>query len=41
MNIGVLNMGGFFDRDVDAFLGIDGLNHSTLYALAFGKAVTA
>lgn len=41
MGMGVLNMGGFFDRDVDAFLGIDGLNHSTVYALAFGKEVIA
>jgi len=36
LGLSVLNVGGFFDRDVDDFLGIDGLNHSTVYMLAIG-----
>jgi SagB-type dehydrogenase family enzyme len=30
------NIGGFFDHEIDQYLGIDGLNHSTVYCLAFG-----
>lgn len=30
------NIGGYFDHEVDAYLGLDGLNHSTVYCLAFG-----
>jgi SagB-type dehydrogenase family enzyme len=37
LGLGVLNMGGFFDRDVDEFLGFDGLNQSTIYSIAFGR----
>lgn len=37
LGLGVLNMGGFFDRDVDEFLDFDGLNQSTIYSIAFGR----
>jgi SagB-type dehydrogenase family enzyme len=29
-------VGGFLDRDVDEFLGVDGVNESTVYTLLFG-----
>jgi SagB-type dehydrogenase family enzyme len=31
-----VNIGGFFDRDVDRLLRLDGVNHSTVYMLAVG-----
>ncbi|MDR3397042.1 MAG: SagB family peptide dehydrogenase [Pandoraea sp.] len=31
LGLGVINLGGFHDRLVDAMLGLDGLNHSVLY----------
>lgn len=31
-------LGGFFDRDVDRHLRLDGLNESCIYALALGRA---
>jgi SagB-type dehydrogenase family enzyme len=33
-----VNIGGFLDRLVDDFLGLDGLTHSTVYIVAIGKA---
>jgi len=31
-------VGGFYDRDVDRFLGCDGVNESALYAVSVGRA---
>ena len=36
LGFGIVNIGGFFDRDVDAFLGLDGLGHSTIYMQVMG-----
>ena len=37
LEMGCVNIGGFFDREVDSFLGLDGVTHSTLYMLALGR----
>jgi SagB-type dehydrogenase family enzyme len=37
LGLGCLNVGGFFDRAIDDFLGLDGLTHSTLYVTLLGK----
>ncbi|MBV8341364.1 MAG: SagB family peptide dehydrogenase [Gammaproteobacteria bacterium] len=37
MGMGCFNIGGFYDRAADRFLGIDGLNQSTIYMIAIGK----
>ena len=37
MDLGVWNVGGYFDRDIDRLLEVDGLNHSTIYLNAIGK----
>jgi SagB-type dehydrogenase family enzyme len=34
LNLGSVNIGGYFDRAVDKFLGLDGIRHSTVYAIA-------
>ncbi|ASY82116.1 hypothetical protein BJK05_19880 [Pectobacterium polaris] len=31
LQLGVINLGGFYDRKIDDLLGLDGLNHSILY----------
>lgn len=31
LKLGVVNIGGYYDREIDRFLGIDGLRHSTIY----------
>ncbi|MGZ3459113.1 MAG: SagB/ThcOx family dehydrogenase, partial [Archangium sp.] len=36
LELGCLNLGGYFDRRVDALLGLDGLLHSTIYMAAIG-----
>jgi SagB-type dehydrogenase family enzyme len=35
-----VGIGGFYDRDVDRLLGLDGLTHSTLYMVAVGGNAT-
>ena len=35
-----VNIGGFFDREIDTHLGIDGVTHSTIYMIAIGKRPT-
>ena len=40
MGIGSVNIGGYFDRDTDHFLEIDGLTQSTVYMIAVGKKKT-
>lgn len=37
LGLGSINIGGFFDREVDEFLGLDGITHSTIYITAIGK----
>lgn len=37
MGLASVNIGGFLDRCVDEFLGLDGLTHSTIYMIAIGK----
>ena len=40
LGLGILNIGGFFDREIDELLGIDGVTHSTLYLLGLGGKAT-
>jgi SagB-type dehydrogenase family enzyme len=35
-----VNIGGFFDREIDDFLDLDGVTHSTIYMIAAGKEKT-
>ena len=37
LGLGCVNLGGYFDHDVDALLGLDGLTHSTIYMVAIGN----
>ena len=37
LGLGCVNIGGFFDRQVDDLLDLDGLTHSTIYIIAIGK----
>lgn len=37
LDLGHVCIGGYLDREVDKFLGLDGLTHSTIYMLGFGK----
>ncbi len=39
LGLGVVNVGGYFDRDIDRFLHIDGVTHSTIYMNAIGRSV--
>lgn len=41
LNLGCLNIGGFFDREVDRLLGFDGVTCSTVYMGAMGKNLDA
>jgi len=36
--LGSVNICGYFDREIDAFLQIDGVFHSTVYITAVGEA---
>ena len=36
MGLGCLNVGGFADRQIDDLLGLDGIDHSTIYLAAVG-----
>lgn len=38
LGLGCVNIGGFFDRQVDQLLGLDGLTHSTIYVIGIGKS---
>lgn len=40
LKLGNLNVGGYFDRDIDNLLGIDGVTHSTVYIIAVGQDST-
>jgi SagB-type dehydrogenase family enzyme len=37
LGLGVVNIGGFFDRDIDRLLRLDGVTHSTVYMSAIGE----
>lgn len=37
LELGCGNVGGFFDRQIDDWLGLDGVTHSTLYLVGIGK----
>lgn len=37
MGLASASIGGFFDREVDCYLGFDGLSESTVYALLLGR----
>jgi SagB-type dehydrogenase family enzyme len=39
LHLGSVNIGGFFDREIDDFIGLDGVTHSTIYMVAIGKKV--
>jgi SagB-type dehydrogenase family enzyme len=39
LRLGAVPLGGYYDRPTDEFLGLDGVNESTLYTLAVGKPV--
>ena len=36
LGLGSVNIGGFFDREIDDFLDLDGVTHSTIYMIAIG-----
>jgi SagB-type dehydrogenase family enzyme len=37
LGLGCVNIGGFFDRQIDNLLDLDGLTHATLYLIGVGK----
>jgi SagB-type dehydrogenase family enzyme len=37
LGLGAVPLGGFYDRRTDQFLGLDGVNESTLYTFAIGR----
>jgi SagB-type dehydrogenase family enzyme len=37
LGLGAINIGGYFDRDMDRVLGLDGVRHSTVYLVAIGR----
>ncbi len=39
LGYGCVNVGGYFDRQIDDLLGLDGLTHSTIYMTAIGANV--
>ena len=41
LGLAVVPLGGFYDRPTDEFLGLDGVNESTLYTIAIGRAPVA
>ena len=36
LGLGCVNIGGYFDREIDEYLELDGITHSTIYMLAIG-----
>lgn len=36
LGLGATNVGGFFDREIDRLLHLDGITHSTIYMIAIG-----
>lgn len=41
LGLGVINIGGFYDRAIDELLGIDGIHHSILYMTGICKGEAA
>jgi SagB-type dehydrogenase family enzyme len=39
LELGSIDIGGFYDRRMDDLLGLDGLTHSTIYAVGVGKQI--
>ena len=39
LGLAAVPLGGFYDRPTDEFLGLDGVNESTLYTIAVGRAL--
>lgn len=39
LGLSSVNLGGFYERELDDFLSIDGITHSTIYAIAVGTPV--
>jgi SagB-type dehydrogenase family enzyme len=37
LGLGCLNVGGYYDREIDEYLDLDGVTHSTIYVVAVGK----
>ena len=37
LRLPTVNLGGFFDRELEALLDIDGVEHSVVYAVAIGS----
>jgi len=37
LSLGCVNVGGFRDREIDGFLELDGVMHSTIYLIAIGE----
>lgn len=37
MELGSVNICGYFDREVDELLGLDGIKHSTIYMIGIGR----
>jgi SagB-type dehydrogenase family enzyme len=38
LGLAAVPLGGFYDRPTDEFLGLDGVNESTLYTIALGRS---
>jgi SagB-type dehydrogenase family enzyme len=36
LGLGCVNLGGYYDREIDDFLSLDGITHSTIYMIAIG-----
>ncbi len=41
LGLGCISLGGFYDREIDDLLGIDGLTHSTIYMTLIGGSANA
>jgi len=37
LGLGCVNVGGYFDREVDVLLNLDGITHSTVYIIGVGQ----
>jgi len=37
LGLGCVNIGGYFDREIDEYLELDGITHSTIYMVAIGE----
>jgi SagB-type dehydrogenase family enzyme len=37
LGLGSVNIGGYFDREIDDLIGLDGVTHSTIYMAAVGR----